>query len=97
MSYHLVNKGWNLDLPNAEFSAHGLVVLLRLAHLSVQSTGECCASIPELAVKCRMSDSGVRRQIRVLEELGLVMQIREGRRTHFRLNVVRLNEAPSDA
>jgi DNA-binding IclR family transcriptional regulator len=92
VSYHLMNLTWDMDSLSAELNAHGLLVLLRLAHLSVQSTGECTVTVPELAVKCRMSDSGVRRQIRVLEQMGLVMQLREGRKTHFRINV-----APRDA
>lgn len=92
MSHHLTNQTWEIDPAGADLSPHGLLVLLRLAHLSVQSTGECTVSIPELAVKCRMSDSGVRRQIRVLEQLGLVMQFREGRRTCFRIYVAPRND-----
>jgi DNA-binding transcriptional ArsR family regulator len=92
VSHHLTNLTWDIDGSSAELTGHGLLVLLRLAHLSTQSTGECAVSVLELAVKCRMSDSGVRRQIKLLEEMGLVMQFREGRRTYFRINV-----APRDA
>ncbi|CAG9256177.1 helix-turn-helix domain-containing protein [Paraburkholderia caribensis] len=92
MSHHLTNLTWDLaDVP-PELSAHGLLVLLRLAHLSVQSTGECSVSVPELAVKCRMSDSGVRRQLRLLEAIGLVMQFKDGRRTLFRIGVAARDE-----
>jgi hypothetical protein len=87
MSHHLTNLTWAIDGSRDELNAHGLLVLLRLAHLSLQSSGECVVTVPELAVKCRMSDSGVRRQIRVLETLGLVTQFKDGRRTCFRISV----------
>ncbi|CAB3742711.1 hypothetical protein LMG24238_06927 [Paraburkholderia sediminicola] len=89
MSHHLTNLTWEIDPADVDLSSHGLIVLLRLAHLSVQSTGECSVTVPELAVKCRISDSGVRRQLKVLEAMGFVMQFREGRRTSFRINVAR--------
>ncbi|RKE35260.1 hypothetical protein B0G76_1321 [Paraburkholderia sp. BL23I1N1] len=92
MSHHLTNCTWDLSDVPSELSGLGLLVLLRLAHLSVQSTGECTVSVPELAVKCRISDSGVRRQIRVLEAMGLVTQFRDGRRTLFRVNVAARDE-----
>lgn len=87
MSHHLTNLTWDVDPASSDLSAHGLLVLLRLAHLSVQSTGACWVTVPELAVKCCMSDSGVRRQLKLLEMMGFVMQFREGRRTSFRVTV----------
>ncbi|KPD17246.1 hypothetical protein ADM96_20245 [Burkholderia sp. ST111] len=87
MSHHLTNLTWDIDGAKCNLSSHGLLVLLRLAHLSVQSTCECWVTAPELAVKCRISDSGVRRQLKVLETMGFVTQFREGRRTSFRINV----------
>lgn len=92
MSHHLTNLTWDIDPSNCDLSSHGLLVLLRLAHLSVQSTGECWVTVPELAVKCRMSDSGVRRQLRLLESMRLVMQFKEGRRTAFRVSVAFRND-----
>lgn len=88
MSYHLTNLAWDIDGARDELNAHGLLVLLRLAHLSLQSSAECTVTVPELAVKCRMSDSGVRRQIRVLEALGLVTQFKDGRRSCYRLSIL---------
>jgi DNA-binding IclR family transcriptional regulator len=92
MSHHLTNLTWEIDGAAIDLHSHGLLVLLRLAHLSVQSTGECWVTVPELAVKCRISDSGVRRQLKELEAMGLVMQLREGRRTLFRINVAPRND-----
>ncbi|PRZ56601.1 hypothetical protein BX589_101251 [Paraburkholderia fungorum] len=92
MSHHLTNLTWDIAEASSDLSSHGLIVLLRLAHLSVQSTGECSVTVPELAVKCRISDSGVRRQLKVLEAMGFVMQFREGRRTCFRINVAPRND-----
>lgn len=92
MSHHLTNLTWEIDGAAIDLHAHGLVVLLRLAHLSVQSTAECWVTVPELAVKCRISDSGVRRQLRDLEAKGLVAQLKDGRRTLFRLNVAPRND-----
>lgn len=92
MSHHLTNLTWEIDPAAADLSAHGLVVLLRLAHLSVQSTRECWVTVPQLAVMCRISDSGVRRQLKELEEMGFVEQFRDGRRTSFRINVAPRND-----
>ena len=92
MSHHLTNLTWDIDPASCDLPSHALLVLLRLAHLSVQSTGECWVTVPELAVKCRISDSGVRRQLRLLEAMGLVMQFKEGRRTSFRINVALRND-----
>jgi DNA-binding IclR family transcriptional regulator len=92
MSFHLTNLTWDLDPANCDLSPHGLLVLLRLAHLGVQSTGACWATVPELAVACRMSDSGVRRQLKLLEASSLITQFREGRRTSFRVNVAPRND-----
>jgi len=91
MSHHLTNLTWEIDGAALD-SSHGLLVLLRLAHLSVQSTGECWVTVPQLAVKCRISDSGVRRQLKLLEEQGFVVQLKQGRRTTFRINVAPRND-----
>ena len=92
MSHHLTNLTREIDGAAIDLSSHGLLVLLRLSHLSVQSTADCWVTVPELAVKCRISDSGVRRQLKVLEAMGLVMQLKEGRRTSFRINVAPRND-----
>ena len=92
MSHHLTNLTWDIDPAGPNLSSHGILVLLRLAHLSVQSTGECWVTVPQLAVKCRISDSGVRRQLKLLEEQGFVVQLKQGRRTTFRINVAPRND-----
>jgi DNA-binding IclR family transcriptional regulator len=92
MSHHLTNLTWEIDGAAIDLHSHGLLVLLRLAHLSVQSTAECWVTVPKLAVKCRISDSGVRRQLKELEAIGLVAQLKDGRRTLFRINVAPRND-----
>lgn len=80
MSFHLSNLAWEIELRGPQ-----KLVLLCLAHLSVQSTRECCVTIARLTVLCGMSDSGVRQQLTALIALGLVEELRDGRVVHYRV------------
>ena len=48
------------------------IVLLALAHLSVQSTGKCSATVARLAFMCGLSDSCVRDQLKALAANGYI-------------------------
>jgi DNA-binding transcriptional ArsR family regulator len=82
MSYHLSNLAWEIELRGME-----KLVLLSLAHLSVQTTRECSVTVSRLAFMCGLSSSGVRQQLAALIARGLVDELRDGRTTHYRINV----------
>ena len=67
MSFHLVNLAWQRDMRAAQ-----KIVLLALADLATQSTGECWPSVRVLSAKCGLSASAVRAQIKSLEQDGLL-------------------------
>lgn len=82
MSYHLSNLAWEIELRAPE-----KIVLLALSHRSVQSTRECTMTVARLAFECGLSSSGVRQQLAALIARGLVDELRDGRTTHYRVNV----------
>lgn len=82
MSYHLSNLAWEIELRGTP-----KLVLLCLAHLSVQSTRECNVTVSRLAFMCGLSSSGVRQQLTALIAAGLVEELRDGRTTYYRVNV----------
>lgn len=84
MSFHLVNQAWDIELRGME-----KLVLLCLSHLSVQTTRECSVTVARLAYMCGVSSSGVRQQLTALIARGLVDELRDGRTTHYRVNVAR--------
>lgn len=92
MSFHLSNLAWDIELRGPQ-----KLVLLCLAHLSVQSTRECSPTIARIAVMCGISDSSVRDQIRALGALGLIEELRNGRIVHYRVNVGAPREADGEA
>lgn len=82
MSYHLSNLAWEIELRGTQ-----KIVLLCLAHLSMQSTRECSVTVTRLAFMCGLSSSGVRQQLIALIAAGLVEELRDGRTTYYRINV----------
>ena len=82
MSFHLSNQAWEIELRGPQ-----KIVLLCLAHLAMQSTCECSATIRKIAFMCGMSDSGVRGQLAALGTAGLVAEIRGNGETFYRVNV----------
>lgn len=91
MSHHLTNLAWDIELRGMQ-----KLVLLCLAHLSLQSTRECCPTIAHLAHRCGVSTSCVREQLKALGSAGLVEEFTDGRTTHYRINVMR-QESMTDA
>lgn len=61
MSHHLSNRAWDIELKGNQ-----KIVLLALAHMGVQSTGMCAATVARLAFMCGLSDSCVRAQLKTL-------------------------------
>jgi len=82
VSHHLTNLAWEIELRGMQ-----KLVLLCLSHLSVQSTRECRVTVARLAFMCGLSSSGARQQLAELVAAGLVVELRDGRAVHYRVNV----------
>ncbi|KVS52229.1 hypothetical protein WK39_26585 [Burkholderia cepacia] len=82
MSFHLSNQAWDVELRSNQ-----KIVLLALAHLAKQSTGESAPTVRKLAFMCGLSDSGVRDQLKLLEEAGRIEVIDGDDGPRYRINV----------
>lgn len=67
MSHHLSNRTWDIELKG-----NTKIVLLALAHMSIQSTGKCSVTVARLAFMCGLSDSCVRAQPKTLVANGYI-------------------------
>ncbi|MBG0879400.1 helix-turn-helix domain-containing protein [Burkholderia sp. 9775_39] len=82
MSFHLSNQAWDVELRSNQ-----KIVLLALAHLAKQSTGECAPTVRKLAYMCGLSDSGVRDQLTLLIEAGRLELIDGDNGPRYRITV----------
>jgi DNA-binding IscR family transcriptional regulator len=82
VSFHLVNLAWQKDLGHTP-----KIVLLALADLAQQSTGECFPSVRALSAKCGLSASAVRSQIKALIADGLVELVIRSGKEHYRVKL----------
>lgn len=82
MSHHLTNLTWGIELRGMQ-----KLVLLALAHLSVQSTCECTPTVRRLAFMCGVSTSCVRSQLDALKAKGFVDELQADGTTLYRVNV----------
>jgi DNA-binding IscR family transcriptional regulator len=82
VSHHLTNLAWNVELRGMQ-----KLVLLCLAHQSLQSTRECAVTVRRIAFMCGISHSTVRAQIAALCVAGLVEEIQGNGETFYRVNV----------
>lgn len=90
MSHHLSNRAWDVELK-----CNQKIVLLALAHLGVQSTGQCAATVARLAFMCGLSDSCVRNQLKTLvakRHVSLLPSSLEGGAHLYRLDRLLLTE-----
>ena len=66
MSFPLLNKAWELDiLPGPKF------VLVSLAD-QANDRGACWPSIPQIAIRCGMSERSVSRHLQSLESQNII-------------------------
>lgn len=82
MSFHLSNQAWDVELRSNQ-----KIVLLALAHLAKQSTGECAPTVRKLAFMCGLSDSGVRDQLKLLEAADRVESLIVDGEPRYRITV----------
>jgi hypothetical protein len=81
MSFHLTNLAWDIELKGNQ-----KIVLLALAHMGVQSTGMCAATVARLAFMCGLSDSCVRDQLKTLIAKGHISLVIQGGAHTYRLD-----------
>jgi hypothetical protein len=94
MSHHLSNRAWDIELKGNQ-----KIVLLALAHMSIQSTGKCSVTVARLAFMCGLSDSCVRAQLKTLiakRHISLVPGALEGGAHMYRLDRLLATAEPNE-